>query len=119
MNEEAKKELKRVLKKAETDPLEDHEKDFLRARKVYIKKSQLAYLGKGFFEVSKGEKKQRAKKKLKAVEDKELVADEANRLTHPAEKKEQLPYRELQALAKKKNLKYIGVSRKDLEKLVT
>lgn len=117
MNPEAKKELKRILEKAKTDPLEDYEIDFLRARRIYIKKSKLKYVGK-FLEVTKAGKKKRAEKVITKVEQKELDDDEMNRTTHPAEKREQTPYRQLQNRARRLGLKFVGVTRKKLEESI-
>jgi len=115
MNPEAKEELQRILEKAKTDPLEDYELDFLRARRMYIKKSQLEYVEK-YLEPAKGEGKRREGERLERIEAKEVDADEMNRTAHPAEKREQVPYKILQNEAKKLGKKYVGVSRKDLEK---
>jgi len=120
MNPEAKKELDRILEKAKTDPLEDYELDFLRARQVYLKKSQLEYLEERdiSLKMTKGEEKKRAKKVIAQAEQDERDADEANRLAHPAEKKEQLPYGELQDKAKGLGLKFAGIKRAVLEKAI-
>lgn len=116
MNPEAKKELDRILEKAKTDPLADHELDFLRARQVYIKEGQLKYVGK-LLKATKAEKKAREEKKELAVEQGELDADEMNRTAHPAEKdEERIPYGELQDRAKKLGLKFVGIKRVVLEK---
>ena len=114
MNPEAKEELKRILEKAKTDPLEDYELDFLRARKDYLKKSQLESFGY-LLEVTESEEKKREKKEQEKIEADEINADELNRTAHPAEKKDQIPYKILQNEAKKLGKRYVGVSRKDLE----
>lgn len=118
MDAESKKQFRRILIKAKTDALLKHELDFLRARQSYLSKKQIKEYGK-LLKATKAEKKERADRKLVDVEQAEEVADEANRLAHPAIKDEgRVPYRKLQARAKKLKLKFVGVSRKELEESI-
>ena len=117
MNPEAREVFKRILDKAKTDPLTDHEIGFLRARQAYLKASQREYVDK-YLKADKNEGKRMEKKAQRKVEADEVVADEANRTTHPAEKREQLPYKVLQNENKKLGKRYVGVSRKELEEAI-
>ena len=107
MNPEAKKVLKEILKK-EIFELTDFDLDFLRARRSYLTKEQIKIYTE-VLTMSNAEKKRRAKKAEVLIESNELDADEMNRTAHPAEKKEQASYRELQAIAQEVGLKYFGV----------
>ena len=70
-------------------------------------------------EITEEEVIKKAEKEVTEAEQEELDADEANRTAHPAEKDEdRIPYKVLQNEAKKLGKRYIGVSRKDLEKSV-
>ena len=117
MNPKVLERLSEIIKKAKGGPLLDHELAFLRARREYLKERHLAIVGK-FLPVSKDEVKRKAEKEKLAVESQELDADEMNRLAHPAIKKEQVPYRELQKEAKKLKLPYVGISREKLVKSI-
>ena len=116
MEEKAKEKLAKIIKKT-PEELDDNEVAFIRARSPYLKKRQKEVFKDVLVETKKDRNK-KANKVLFEVEKEEIIADEKNRTEHPAIKVEQVPYRELQALAKKKGLKYVGVSRKNLEKSI-
>jgi len=115
-----RKRLDEILRKGKESAggkLEDHEIAFLRALRFYLTKKQLKEYKK-FLTPSKAEAKRKAIKEKLDTESKEIDADEMNRTAHPAEKKEQIPYKELQVKAKKLKLPYVGISRVNLEKAI-
>jgi len=116
MEPKAKEKLAELIKKTPAE-LRDHEIRFLRARSPYLKKSQKEVF-KSVLTETKQDRNKKANKKLLEVEENEIIADEKNRTEHPAVQVEQVPYRDLQALAKGKGLKYVGVSREKLEKSI-
>jgi len=116
MNPEAREIFNRIIQKAKTDPLADHEIAFIRARQAYLKKSQLEIVEE-YLTVSEEEEEKKEEEEIEKIEEEEMEADEANRTAHPAERdEERIPYKILQNEAKKLGKKYVGISRKDLEK---